>query len=299
MEEKQNSLEKASNAITNAKDKGKNGFKTYINQISYILIVIITIFFSFAVIGFQNGFSIDLVMTLGVLIVINLTTMFIFIPQGEDNEKNKSKTYANNLEIWGNRTSEIENKKLLMKFRQYCEERTEELRQQIRNDYVMAAGIDIVFYKEHLQNVPIKELKKYKNPNELGIILTKKDIRLLKKAKGKIKVKPISYSKILAGSIGRHTSDALQEHAVSYKSKTLIIKVISMILYTLFIACAVIIPTGASGLQAIQDICLRILGITVSTVMGFYTGVNSIRIANSDIKEKILFQDEFLEKYDR
>lgn len=309
MENKNNVFEEASNTIDKSKELVRNTFKTFLNYISYLIIIAITVFFSLAYIGFTNKITWDAVLQAGIILAINISSMSIFILQGEDNEKNKSSTYKTNLIVWAKKVNLLETKKLIMQFRAYCKERTEQLRQEIKESLIASAGIEVKFYEEHLSGLSLKQLKQLRievdkrneknftiKDNDLQLlVLTRHDYRKLKKASGEIKVKPISYAKILAGSIRGKTNKALQEHSGSYKAMSVGIKSLSIIFFALATVVVSILPTGANGFQAVLDIAWRIFGVTVSSIMGFYTGVKSIKIQNSDNKEKILFIDEFLE----
>ena len=291
--------------------KTKNVFKQFLNYILLFALILVTAVLSFSTQEIVNPFSPDYLINLAYLIIINIFSMASFIPQGENNEKSKNTSYNNNLVSWGEKSTQIRNDKLIVKFRIFCKELTERLRKEKKDNYLYDATLDFDFYNKYLRQVSNKKLKKFLKPTEIKLLvlntetnkkeeqifvfqLSWRQIALIKKFRGIIKVLPINPARVLTGS-NKIDQYEVARNKIPYKETEIIKKVSMLISWSVLMASIILVPTNSIGWAAIYTFVFRVFSIISWAFVGFYTGVNQIKRDNQDIKDRIIFMDEFLE----
>lgn len=284
----------------------RNTFRQALNYILLLVLIIVTAVFSFTTVEIANVFSLQFFINLAYLIVINIFSMISFIPQGEKNEKEKSATYSANLTLWGTISASLIQAKQLMAFHRYCKYLTERLKQEKKENYIISASIDMDFYNKHLKNLSKKELQQYLKPTMIyaendtehknGELfqLSRQQIKLIMLSRGIIKVNAINPLKVLNGSNKTDQYDVAR-NKMPYKEKTLIHRIFQLVLWSILCASVILVPTGSIGWASICMFIFRIFSIALYAFIGFSTGVNQIKHDNEDIKDRVIFINEFLE----
>lgn len=295
MEEKKDFVADMADKYGKATAFAKNTFRSMLNYVLLTFLILMTAVLSFAQVALVEGITKNVLIDLCYTLAINITSMVVFIPQGEDNEKRKSQSYFANLKLWGSKTKILEDKKLLTQFNKFCREKSLELRQNKIEEFVKLASLNIEDYEKSIKNLSKRDLKRATtDENVLGYKLSKEQVYYLLKAKGHIKMPKINPSIVLAGSDKAQQYSSLQPH-MKQKTKAISIRMIGIVVWSLLLVSVMLVPTGYTGWLMIFKFIMRIAGVVSSTIVGFYTGVNQIRTENNENKEKIFFIDEFLE----
>ena len=289
----------------------KNGFKQSINYILLLFLVAMTLILSYAIPSFYDGISSSMLINTGYLVIADALAMIMFVPQGEGNEMTKNISYQNNMLAWSKKSNSVRKDKHLMDFRAYCQEVNDRLRKEKREKYIQDANIEPEFYHQVFEKLTIKELRKYlkpqivtiKNFNEntqkyneskINVQLSKMQFKMLKKAKGRIKIARLEPMRVLAGSETRGEYKIAQQK-IKYSTKNITSRLLMVVAYSLLLGSVILVPNGQRGLMYLFSVIMRLTGIITSTFIGFYSGVKNIKNANEEAKERIIFIDEFYE----
>ena len=289
----------------------KNGFKQSINYILLLFLVGMTLILSYAIPSFYDGISSSMLINTGYLIIADALAMIMFVPQGEGNEMTKNISYQNNMLAWSKKSNAVRKDKHLMDFRAYCQEVNERLRKEKREKYIQDANIEPEFYNQVFEKLTIKELRKYLKPqivtiknfdentkkyneSKINVQLSKMQFKMLKKAKGRIKIARLEPMRVLAGSETRGEYKIAQQK-IKYSTKNITSRLLMVVAYSLLLGSVILVPNGQRGLMYLFSVIMRLTGIITSTFIGFYSGVKNIKNANEEAKERIIFIDEFYE----
>lgn len=289
----------------------KNGFKQSINYILLLFLVGMTLILSYAIPSFYDGISSSMLINTGYLVIADALAMIMFVPQGEGNEMTKNISYQNNMLAWSKKSNSVRKDKHLMDFRAYCQEVNERLRKEKREQYIQNANIEPEFYHQVFEKLTIKELRKYLKPqivtiknfddntqkyneSKINVQLSKMQFKMLKKAKGRIKIARLEPMRVLAGSETRGEYKIAQQK-IKYSTKNITSRLLMVVAYSLLLGSVILVPNGQRGLMYLFSVIMRLTGIITSTFIGFYSGVKNIKNANEEAKERIIFIDEFYE----
>lgn len=289
----------------------KNGFKQSINYILLLFLVGMTLILSYAIPSFYDGISSSMLINTGYLVIADALAMIMFVPQGEGNEMTKNISYQNNMLAWSKKSNAVRKDKHLMDFRAYCQEVNDRLRKEKREKYIQDANIEPEFYHQVFEKLTIKELRKYLKPqiviiknfdektkkyneSKINVQLSKMQFKMLKKAKGRIKIARLEPMRVLAGSETRGEYKIAQQK-IKYSTKNITSKLLMVVAYSLLLGSVILVPNGQRGLMYLFSVIMRLTGIITSTFIGFYSGVKNIKNANEEAKERIIFIDEFYE----
>lgn len=289
----------------------KNGFKQSINYILLLFLVGMTLILSYAIPSFYDGISSSMLINTGYLVIADALAMIMFVPQGEGNEMTKNISYQNNMLAWSKKSNSVRKDKHLMDFRAYCQEVNERLRKEKREQYIQNANIEPEFYHQVFEKLTIKELRKYLKPQivtiknfddntqkyneiKINVQLSKMQFKMLKKAKGRIKIARLEPMRVLAGSETRGEYKIAQQK-IKYSTKNITSRLLMVVAYSLLLGSVILVPNGQRGLMYLFSVIMRLTGIITSTFIGFYSGVKNIKNANEEAKERIIFIDEFYE----
>ena len=289
----------------------KNGFKQSINYILLLFLVGMTLILSYAIPSFYDGISSSMLINTGYLVIADALAMIMFVPQGEGNEMTKNISYQNNMLAWSKKSNSVRKDKHLMDFRAYCQEVNDRLRKEKREKYIQDANIEPEFYHQVFEKLTIKELRKYLKPqivtiknfdentkkyneSKINVQLSKMQFKMLKKAKGRIKIARLEPMRVLAGS---ETSGEykIAQQKIKYSTKNITSRLLMVVAYSLLLGSVILVPNGQRGLMYLFSVIMRLTGIITSTFIGFYSGVKNIKNANEEAKERIIFIDEFYE----
>ena len=247
----------------------------------------------------------------GYLVIADALAMIMFVPQGEGNEMTKNISYQNNMLAWSKKSNSVRKDKHLMDFRAYCQEVNDRLRKEKREKYIQDANIEPEFYHQVFEKLTIKELRKYLKPqivtiknfddntqkyneSKINVQLSKMQFKMLKKAKGRIKIARLEPMRVLAGSETRGEYKIAQQK-IKYSTKNITSRLLMVVAYSLLLGSVILVPNGQRGLMYLFSVIMRLTGIITSTFIGFYSGVKNIKNANEEAKERIIFIDEFYE----
>ena len=289
----------------------KNGFKQSINYILLLFLVGMTLILSYAIPSFYDGISSSMLINTGYLVIADALAMIMFVPQGEGNEMTKNISYQNNMLAWSKKSNAVRKDKHLMDFRAYCQEVNDRLRKEKREKYIQDANIEPEFYHQVFEKLTIKELRKYLKPqivtiknfddntkkyneSKINVQLSKMQFKMLKKAKGRIKIARLEPMRVLAGSETRGEYKIAQQK-IKYSTKNITSRLLMVVAYSLLLGSVILVPNGQRGLMYLFSVIMRLTGIITSTFIGFYSGVKNIKNANEEAKERIIFIDEFYE----
>lgn len=289
----------------------KNGFKQSINYILLLFLVGMTLILSYAIPSFYDGISPSMLINTGYLVIADALAMIMFVPQGEGNEMTKNISYQNNMLAWSKKSNSVRKDKHLMDFRAYCQEVNERLRKEKKEQYIQNANIEPEFYHQVFEKLTIKELRKYLKPqivtiknfddntqkyneSKINVQLSKMQFKMLKKAKGRIKIARLEPMRVLAGSETRGEYKIAQQK-IKYSTKNITSRLLMVVAYSLLLGSVILVPNGQRGLMYLFSVIMRLTGIITSTFIGFYSGVKNIKNANEEAKERIIFIDEFYE----
>ena len=289
----------------------KNGFKQSINYILLLFLVGMTLILSYAIPSFYDGISSSMLINTGYLVIADALAMIMFVPQGEGNEMTKNISYQNNMLAWSKKSNSVRKDKHLMDFRAYCQEVNDRLRKEKREKYIQDANIEPEFYHQVFEKLTIKELRKYLKPqivtiknfdentkkyneSKINVQLSKMQFKMLKKAKGRIKIARLEPMRVLAGSETRGEYKIAQQK-IKYSTKNITSRLLMVVAYSLLLGSVILVPNGQRGLMYLFSVIMRLTGIITSTFIGFYSGVKNIKNANEEAKERIIFIDEFYE----
>ena len=289
----------------------KNGFKQSINYILLLFLVGMTLILSYAIPSFYDGISSSMLINTGYLVIADALAMIMFVPQGEGNEMTKNISYQNNMLAWSKKSNSVRKDKHLMDFRAYCQEVNDRLRKEKREKYIQDANIEPEFYHQVFEKLTIKELRKYLKPqvvtiknfdkntkkyneSKINVQLSKMQFKMLKKAKGRIKIARLEPMRVLAGSETRGEYKIAQQK-IKYSTKNISSRLLMVVAYSLLLGSVILVPNGQRGLMYLFSVIMRLTGIITSTFIGFYSGVKNIKNANEEAKERIIFIDEFYE----
>lgn len=300
----ENNFDKITSQADNAVQKSKKVAKDYLTTITFIVLILGTIALSLFTMGVNSPDSVSFWVNVCYVLVINIVSFCVMTPQGADAEKKMLKGYFENRTLWSQKTGIVNNGKS-SEFNEYCRQYTNKIRKEKRESYILSASISLDDFYKYFDKMKLKDLKEYykkckkerynEDVTDLPIPLSFMQYRLLVKAKKPIHIRPIIATKILNNSSNANEYQIGQQR-MSYTSKAISLKMVSVVAYSLAFASVALVPTGADGWSAIATILFRLVTLTTSAVYGYATGRNATKRDNSDTLDRITFLCGFLEK---
>lgn len=284
-----------SDAQTSLSRKLINGIQSHLMGIALFANIAISVVTQLYQIGFKNPFSIEYLLGLSLTLTMSMVTYCCFIPFGKREEAQMNKSYGQNVNVWARLTETVRTgcNELFAKFcRDQLEIEREDKRKALIGNNTL---IDYSYYESEYKGKSKAYIKNLVRAGQL----TKIEARAINRANGNslinfVSVKPINPVIILSGVKSNQINDAGRTSnlyaANSIISRPFIILVVSIITES-------ITSTFMGGGASIAfDICIGILKIVSSAVLGYGVGVNAIRQENEKVKSRILFLSLFAEK---
>ena len=289
--QRKDAFERSVERIDSAKAKTPYILSNFLNYILLSCIILLQVILSVFYLnyrGFDDGFWVILIVN----VVCSILAFWIFIPQGKRNEIKNNASYRNNCTVWSELSETIQNDKPI-EFNDYCEKDTNNKREKIRNVYIKNSTIGKDKW-EYIKSLTDREFKlEMKMKNENGNIYTINQKRWLIKARKYIKVNKTDPCLILTGASYDTGGEVGVSPKISYEAWMTIKRVFSVMLLMGIITMVGLDQYADFGWKALAECIMRIFGIITSAVMGFYTGVTSIRMRNDIIKKNIHFIKTF------
>ena len=238
-----------------------------------------------------NPFNADFFIKLGVDIATTMFCYCCFISYGMKSEKQVMTGYNNNRILWAT-LSESVRKDKSEEFSDFCRRCADEEREERRRAIILNnTMISWPCFNEKWRGLTEKEVEKRVENGEIS----ETDARYINKANGIIKVKPINPLLILCGvkisSLNDAGRDGMRPSTLAALSRPFSMFVLS--------ACFGMLHgtwRGISTGEEIYKMILSVLMIVLSSVMGYYAGVNAAQKEHDKIKSRIFFIEKFNQK---
>lgn len=298
MDNKENDFfEKTIENLEEAKSGVTNFIERYINWLMLFLIFGVLGFLTFFSLGLQNFYTDEFIANVVVLIVFSNIAMYMFALQSKKRERKANQSYKSNVETWSSLTSIIQNGNG-EEFLEFCKEKTEAKRIEKRNSYIVKIPMTVEKFEKEVLELDDKEFKEYlKQKDKYGNnFFTNKQKKLLKKSKGKIKVKTINPPIVLLGTKNKGSFDVGEKEMFSIENKIQASKTIQTIIMSIISASLILLPTNTVGWAMIGLYLFRIVFIFASAILGHYSGILAIEERNDLIKRNIFFLKIFTSK---
>lgn len=278
----------------NTKNKATNALKDKFQEYSAYIILIFNIVFNIISrlyqIGFQNPFSIEYMLDLAVNTATTMLCYCCFIPIGTQNEKAINQGYIKNMTFWGSLSEKIRTG-YITPFEAFCSEQIEVERTEKRKIIIgNLTNIPYDIYFEKYSKLEKEEITELFKKGEL----TKSQAKAIKKA-NRVKVKPLSSSRVLSGAEYNSINDAGRKQ-MTYSKAFLIRKPFLIIISNIILNAVTSSLKKASFTEFIFDMLVAVLLIIIASVVGYDVGVKNVRTKNDAIKCKVLFLSKFIEK---
>ncbi len=268
-------------------ERARRGFGEYVNEICLAVCILFTVAIPLVTVQFVNPLSTEFLANTVYMAISTYTCYLVFIPSGKRDELAASKYTGK--EVWERLCDKIRDGAMISKFCAYCESESErERRERVRR---LAAEAYIESDRYFSFFAPMKKGELRTELREERI--TKEQYRLLCRALAQ-RQKPISPALILSSAREININDVGRKR-LSYEQTAAIRKPFLILLTSMSLACAVLVPTNTFGVAVVVSIISRIFGICMASFAGYNVGVRQIRWENSRIDGRILFLKKFLE----
>ena len=278
---------KSQNAAKSLKSTAKHTFGEYVNEIVLVLCLIFTVAIPLVSVKFTNPFSADFIANTVYMTISTYVCYLVFIPGGKKDELQRSDN-AETTE-WKRLCEQIKRNSLIGTFCEYChKEEAREAEERIKN-ILSVECIDYGTYLKLYSGMKKSELRKELKQKKI----TREKYLILRQAR-RVKQCEIMPSLILSKSEALHINDAGRK-AISFEKKAAISRPFIIMLSSVSLACAVLMPTQSFGIGVAVTIICRIFGICMASFAGYNVGVNQIRWEKNRTENKILFIEKFFE----
>ena len=159
------------------------------------LLMLITMVLPLATFTLVNPWSVEFLVNSIYSLIVATTCYYIFAPFGARSERLESVSYSGVRQAWLELSDRVRGGGLMRAFYDFCDTRREEERGERKALFIEAAGIPREIYEERYASLNTKHLKALKKKGEL----TRRQLKYLKNANGKIEILPINASMILSG----------------------------------------------------------------------------------------------------
>ena len=286
-----NDLTKAYADAAKVKEDFLNGAKARITEFFPFVILVLNVVFAIFSCLFSTGlvnpftprYFIDLVSNI-------LMTMFAyvsFVQYGEKIEK-LAEAYITNCRVWSE-ISERVRQHHSEDFQAYCIEQTNKEREDRRREMIL--NKTMIPYEVYLSEYRSKSREDIKALAANGVI-SKSDARVVNRANGNIKVKPLRPLLIFSGIHLAHINDAGRKSVpvsvISIASRPVIMLVSTAVL-KMFTGSYV----GVESASVVYDMMYSVMLIIVSSFVGFSAGTKSAKVEHEKIKARIFFLEGF------
>jgi len=290
---------KASDNLEEAKSGITLFIEKYINWLMLLLIFGALGFLTFYSLGLQDFYTDEFIANVLVLVVFSNIAMIMFSISSKKKEKIINKSYRSNVSSWSGLTSKIQNG-YGEDFIEFCKDKTEAKRIEKRDKYIKKVPMSIKKFEEEITDLNEKDFENYTKQKDKynNNLFTKKQVKLLKKAKGKIKVKNINPPIVLLGTQNKGSYDVGEKEVFSIEKKIQISKTIQTIIMSVISASLILLPTSAVGWALIGLYMFRVAFIFTSAILGHYSGIMAVEERNNLIKRNIFFLKIFTSKKD-
>lgn len=282
-------------AQTNVKQKIAKGIQNHLMVIALIANIAVSVVTQLYQIGFKNPFTVSFLVGLSLTITTSMVSYCVFIPFGKREERKLNKSYEKNATLWAKLTETVRAGYNEL-FGRFCREQLEVEREEKRRAIICNNTIiSYCYYETEFKG----KSKQYINNLVKAGQLSKKEGKAINRANGNsfinfVKVRPINPVIILSGVKSNQINDAGRTNSLytanSIISRPIIILIVSVITESLTSTFL------GGGANVVFDICIGILKIVTSAVLGYGVGVNSVRQDNEKVKSRILFLSLFAEK---
>lgn len=278
-------------------ERAKMFVERFLNYILLSFIIVALGFASFFTFNIDGEITRLVIVNIIILTLANIASLSLFIPQGKGYESKYNSSFKQNANEWSNLSYLIQTD-YSRKFIKFCKETTEEKRIDKLENILKSALMTLKEFEKEIAPLSDEKFKLFlEKKDQYGRNeFTKKQKKLLKKARGKIKVVPIDPTIILLGATTNSKFDVGKVEKLSADQKIFAKKVFNTIVYSIIIAMVGIMPTPNDLWLSIALFVLRVTTIFSSAVAGFYAGIKAIKERNELIKRNIFFLKLFIKE---
>ncbi len=251
--------------------------------------IVFSVVFRFFTPTVENPFTPDFFISLATNILTSMFSYCIFISYGQKMERLSMSEYGSNVKIWSTLSSKVRNL-YSTDFESYCHERVLAEREERRRAII--ENNTMIGYSTFLE--------KYKGESDSYIdelasrgVISRADVRYVKKANRQIKVKPINPLIILSGIKVSTLNDAGRD-GISPSTISIISRPVGMFILNAFISMLHGQWSGVTTGEEILSMIFAVLMIIVSSIMGYSSGVSAARKEHNKIKGRIFFLENFI-----
>lgn len=226
---------------------------------------------------------------LAINVFLLVTAAFIWWGGGMDQAKQEEKSaYRTNSTLYGKKVSAMADDGRLRQFREYCKQKTDELRTSKEKAQLLRVGIDRKQYEE-LKSLTVEELR------QKGYI--SKQIRAIRKVReGRVKVREINPMELMTDSKARDEYDVHYDEKAERTAWT-VRRVIRATVTAAFMAFLMPgLSEGITNITVWSMFLLQLLTITCTAFRAYRDGYIEIaETKNKIILRRIALLDEFEE----
>ncbi|MBR2339404.1 MAG: hypothetical protein IKA74_01065 [Clostridia bacterium] len=271
-----------------AADRVRRSFGDYVNEICLAVCIIFTVAIPLVTVRFVNPLSPEFLANTVYMVISTYTCYLVFIPSGKRDELANGGYNGNT--VWEALCDKIREGSMITEFCAYCER---EAQREAKDSALRLASLACIDGQKYLSVYAPMKKAQLKQELSAGRI-TKEQYRILRRANSQ-RVRPISASLILSRAKEVSINDAGRK-SLSYEQSAAMRKPFLILISSVSLACAVLIPTKTFGVAVIVSIISRIFGICMASFAGYNVGVRQIRWENARTDGKILFIRKFLER---
>lgn len=255
-----------------------------------VVLVIITMVLPLTSFRLVNPLSVEFLINAVYSLIIASTCYYIFAPLGISAERGESSTYAGIRKRWFDLSDAVRGRGLMRSFYDFCVLRRSEEYTERKLLFIEAAGIPYDVYLERYASLSSGALRSLARRGEL----TRRQVRYLRHANGKLRVLPINASMILSGLSLGNIND------VGRLRRRKLFAAVRPLTLLVTIIIRGIIQTAGNGdvgfLDYITELATTLSIILTWSLTGYKYGIALVREEEQLIKGRCEFISLFLER---
>ena len=235
----------------------------------------------------QNPFTLEFFVNLAINLLTTMLCYVCFVKYGERCARMNSPTYEGNIERWSKMSGAIRSNRTL-EFIKYCQEQVEMERDEIRHICILNhTMISVDDYESKYKKMTEQQIDSLVAGGELS----DREAKYIKKANAPKKLKPINPMMILCG-LKKQTLNDVGRNGMSAEEAAILSRPISMLIVN---AVTTMFAGQWRGFDNVLfEIVCAAMAIVITSVAGYYAGVDAFNQENERIKGRICFLEKFL-----
>ena len=275
----------ATATVTEKVKRAITEFFPYILVLANVLFMVMNALFS---ISLKNPFTPDNISKTLMNCATSTLAYACFVGYGDRATKSSLTSYSQNLKVWGQISDRIRRGDFFEAFLEYCKKAVELEREEKRIALVTnGTRVTVADYNEKYRHLRKSELKAMAKSG----VITKHEAKILNRANGNIRVRPIQPLLLLCGSHAENLNDAGRAQDAS-ALKSILGRPVTVILSSIIVE-SVFCVFGGWSWTTLYNMCAYAFLIFVSSFLGYEKGASNARKNNEAVLNRIVFLERF------